>query len=140
MRSLQPGQAPCPRRPAGLGAASDVPLGHAGPPSPLAWRAAVFTPVDTVFIPATAALLGIGMLRYLWLRLRRRPRTTADRTARPSHGESVQDDLRCADRIAASRLDRHLLRGRRFINPLRSSLTVVIDHAFIEPALSAPHN
>ena len=46
-------------------------LSHAGPPSPLAWLAAAFTLVKTVLIAATAAALGVGAVRRLWLRLLR---------------------------------------------------------------------
>ena len=46
-------------------------LSHAGAPTPLAWLAAAFTLVKTVLIAVTAAALGVGTVRWLWLRLRR---------------------------------------------------------------------
>ena len=46
-------------------------LGHAGPPSPVAWLAAGFTLVKTVLIVATLAATGAGAARRLWVRMRR---------------------------------------------------------------------
>ena len=46
-------------------------LSHAGAPSPLAWLAAAFTLTKTVLIAASAAALGVGIVRWLWHRLRR---------------------------------------------------------------------
>ena len=45
-------------------------LGHAGPPSPVAWLAAGFTLVKTVLIVATLAATGAGAVRRLWVRMR----------------------------------------------------------------------
>ena len=47
-------------------------LGHAGAPSPLAWLAAAFTLVKWVFGLGTLAAAGIGAVRWLQARLRRR--------------------------------------------------------------------
>ena len=46
-------------------------LSHAGAPSPVSWLAATFTLVKTVLIAATAVALAIGIVRWLWTRLRR---------------------------------------------------------------------
>ncbi|MDE0034231.1 MAG: hypothetical protein OXU75_14030 [Deltaproteobacteria bacterium] len=46
-------------------------LGHAGPPSPLAWLAGGFTLVKTVLICATLPAIGAGAIRWLWGRIRR---------------------------------------------------------------------
>ena len=46
-------------------------LGHAGPPSPVAWLAAGFTLVKTVLIVATLAATGAGAARRLRVRMRR---------------------------------------------------------------------
>ena len=46
-------------------------LGHAGPPSPVAWFAAGFTLVKTVLIVATLAATGAGAARRLRVRMRR---------------------------------------------------------------------
>ena len=46
-------------------------LSHAGTLTPLAWLAAGFTLVKTVLIAATAAAVGVGTVRWLWLRIRR---------------------------------------------------------------------
>ena len=45
-------------------------LGHAGPPSPVAWLAAGFTLVKTVLIVATLAAAGAGAVRGLRVRMR----------------------------------------------------------------------
>ena len=47
-----------------------LPLGHAGPPSPVAWLAAGFTLVKTVLIVATLAGTGAGAARRLRVRMR----------------------------------------------------------------------
>ena len=46
-------------------------LGHAGPPSPVAWLAGGFTLVKMVLIVATLAATGAGAARRLWVRMRR---------------------------------------------------------------------
>ena len=46
-------------------------LGHAGPPSPVAWLAAGFTLVKTVLIVASLAATGAGAARRLRVRMRR---------------------------------------------------------------------
>ena len=46
-------------------------LGHAGPPSPVAWLAAGFTLVKTVLVVATLAATGAGAARRLRVRMRR---------------------------------------------------------------------
>ena len=48
-------------------------LMHTGAHSPLAWLAASFTLVKTVLIVATLAATVIGVARWRWVRLRRRP-------------------------------------------------------------------
>ena len=45
-------------------------LGHAAPPSPVAWLAGGFTLVKTVLIVATLAATGAGAVRRLWVRMR----------------------------------------------------------------------
>ena len=46
-------------------------LGHAAPPSPLAWLAGGFTLVKTLLIVATLAATGAGAARWLRVRMRR---------------------------------------------------------------------